>query len=334
MTTASRTRHPVAPRPPSRAAVLAARLPPGVVGTWSVPALVAAGLVACVVLGVAGVVGSRGALAGTVLAALLLLLWVGLRPLFGPRDARTRAFGAALGTIWLLACWAPFHTRLLPGTPLVDRAQLGAAGAGLPLHVPAAGHGAVELLLEGTLPSTPTGGAAPPVRVQLTVEDAGGGARVVDGVFEDTLRTRRLGRRGTAVVHQTHTAERRVLSNPSGGDVRVTRLVLEPDTAHAITLTAHAHRLPGPLTLGVAVAVLLAAVVAFDRFGPVPETDGALTLATGAALGTAAIFATSDAAHPDFQTLIGSAIFGGPLGFAAAALVWWVAKRLLVPPAR
>jgi len=25
--------------------------------------------------------------------------------------------------------------------------------------------------------------------------------------------------------------------------------------------------------------------------------------------------------------VIGSAIFGGPLGFAAGALLWWVAKR-------
>jgi len=87
--------------------------------------------------------------------------------------------------------------------------------------------------------------------------------------------------------------------------------------------------LPGSIVLGLAVAALVAAVVAFDRLGPAPETDGALTLATAAILGTAAIFWTSNVVHPDFSSVIGSAIFGGPLGFAAGALLWWVAKRTL-----
>jgi hypothetical protein len=66
----------------------------------------------------------------------------------------------------------------------------------------------------------------------------------------------------------------------------------------------------------------------------VPETDGALTCATAAVVGTAVIFWTSNAVHPDFAALIGSVIFGGPLGFAAGALVWWMAKRLIVRPTR
>ena len=86
--------------------------------------------------------------------------------------------------------------------------------------------------------------------------------------------------------------------------------------------------------LVLAVTALLAAVVAFDRLGPVPETDGALTLATAAVVGAAIIFWTSNAIHPTFQTLIGSAIFGGPLGFAGGALVWWIAKRLFVRATR
>ena len=101
-----------------------------------------------------------------------------------------------------------------------------------------------------------------------------------------------------------------------------------------LPMTAFAHPLPGPIVLGLTVVALLAAVVAFDRLGPVAETDGALTLSTAAVIGTAIIFWTSNAVHPDFQTLIGSAIFGGPLGFAAGALLWWMAKRLIVRPAR
>jgi hypothetical protein len=114
----------------------------------------------------------------------------------------------------------------------------------------------------------------------------------------------------------------------------VTQLVLEPESAQPVTISAFAHPLPGPIVLGLATAVLLAAVLAFDRLGPVPDTDGALTLATSAVIGTAVIFWTSNAVHPDFQALIGSVIFGGPVGFAAGAVLWWMAKRLIVRPAR
>ncbi|HJQ85809.1 MAG TPA: hypothetical protein VKA21_17100, partial [Candidatus Binatia bacterium] len=208
-----------------------------------------------------------------------------------------------------------------------------AGGGGLPLRIPAEGASAVDLLLEGRLAPSTAGNVAPPLRYHLTVE-GGDQARTLEGVFEDRLATRRLGRRGTAVVHQTHTADVRVLPNPARGDLTVTRLVLEPESTQAITLSAFVHPLPGPLVLGLAAAVLLGAVIAFDRLGPVAETDGALTLGTAGALGTALIFWTSNAVHPDFPALVGSVIFGGPIGFLVGAILWWTAKRLIVRPAR
>ena len=177
-------------------------------------------------------------------------------------------------------------------------------------------------------------GVAPPVHYALTIEETGGGIRTVDGTFEDRLATRRLGRRGTAVVHETHTTEVRLLPNPGRGDVTVTHVMLEPDTAQAITISAFAHPLPGTVFLALAVVVLLAAVIAFDRLGPTADTDGALTLATAAALGTALIFWTGNVAHPDYRALIGSIILGGPIGFTVGAILWWTAKRLIVRPAR
>src|SRR5207244_541315 len=119
--------------------------------------------------------------------------------------------------------------------------------------------------------------------------------------------------------HQRHSADVRVLANPGRGDLTVTHVVLEPESAQPITVSAYPHPLPGPLVLGLLAAALLAAVIAFDRLGPVPETDGALTLSTAAVLGTALIFWTSNAVRPDFSALIGSMIFGGPLGFIAGA---------------
>lgn len=241
--------------------------------------------------------------------------------------------GGALAAVWLLATYVPFHERLFPGTPLVTDVQVSANGAGLPLRVPAAGHRAIDLLLEGKLDANPTGGVAPPVHFHLTLTAGDGTIQSVDGVFEDTLRTQRLGRRGTAVVHQTHTADVRVLPNPGRQDLTVTQLTLEPASAQPVTLSAFAHPLPATPVLAILALVLVGVAVAFDRLGPVPETDGALTLSTLAVIGTAIVFWTSNAVHPDFSTLIGSAIFGGPFGFAAGALVWWIAKRLVVRPA-
>jgi hypothetical protein len=302
---------------------------------WVVPSVAGLAFVAFAIASATGVVTTAIALASGVLAALVLLLWVGERPLFAASaPAQARALGAALGVAWIVACYLPFHARLFRGTPLVEAVQIDARGTNLPLTIPAAGYSNIDLELEGKLPAPVGGGTAPPVHYRLTLTQGDGVARVIEGRFEDSLATRRLGRRGTAVVHQAHTADVRTVANPAAQDLTATALALEPPTAQGITISAFAHRLPGPIVLALAGFVLFAAVIAFDRLGPVPETDGALTLTTAAVVGTAIILWTSNAIHPDFQTLIGSAIFGGPLGFAAGALVWWIAKRLIARPAR
>jgi hypothetical protein len=329
MATVSRSRSPQRARVPLAAVAAVETL-----RTWALPAAAAVAIAVSIGLASAGVVEPLHGLAATILATLVLLLWIGERPLFGPgRTAQDRALGGALAAVWLVACYAPFHTRLFPGTPLVAPTEISAAGKGLPLRVPSSGRGALDLVLEGHLTPNPAGGAAPPLHYRLTIE-GGAGPTVLDGVFEDRLSTRRLGRRGTAVVHQAHTADVRMLANPGGGDLTVTHLALEPESAQPITLSAFPHPLPGPIVLALLATALVAAVVAFDRLGPAPETDGALTLSTAAVIGTAIIFWTSNAVHPDISALIGSVIFGGPLGFMAGATLWWMVKRLIVRPTR
>ena len=333
MATASRSRAPAGARRPSRAP-LPALLAGGALRVWTIPVAAALAIAVFAALDAAEMVATSVAVAITIAAALVLLLYIGERPLVtGDASGRDRLLGAALAVVWFLACYAPFHTRLFPGRPLVDNAQVTSSGSGLPLRIPAAGARAVDFLLEGKLTPTTTGGVAPPLHYVLTIEDEDG-PRTIDGTFEDRLATRRLGRRGTAVVHQTHTADVRLLPNPRRGELRVTHLVLEPESAQAITVSAFAHPLPGPIVLGLVAVALLAATVVFDRLGPAPDTDGALTLSTAAVIGTAYIFWTSNAVHPDYPALIGSVIFGGPIGFAIGACIWWVAKRLVVRPAR
>jgi hypothetical protein len=330
MATASRTRHPAGAKPRPRSASLTALRARDALDTWLIPALAVVIAMVCAGLGAAGVLATPSALSGTLLAALSLLLFIGMRPLIArPEAPRARLLGAALGLVWLIACYLPFHARLFPGEPLLPTVNVTAAGSGLPLRIPAAAHRAIDLVLEGTLVPLPGGGAAP-LAFQLTIADQAGGTQTVAGRFEDTPQTRRLGRRGTTVVHQLHTAERHTLDNPDREDLTVTKLSLEPDNNRPVAITAFAHPLPPRLVLGLGAAVLLAAVIAFDRLGPIPDTDGALTLATGGVLGSAVIFWTSDAAHPDFQTFIGALIFGGILGYIVSGLLWWMAKRVIV----
>jgi len=336
MPAASRTKPAPAkgkPRPPAPSTFTL--LAGDALSAWAIPGGATLVIVVAAALSALELVGTNVALAAAVFAALVLLAYVGERPLLEanvtPRD---RALGAALAVVWLVACYVPFHTRIFPGTPLVDGTELSASGTGLPLTIPAAGHRAIDLVLAGQLDANPSGGTALPVQYSITVEGDGVPPRVVDGRFEDQLKTQRLGRRGTTTVHQLHQADVRVLGNPGGGDLRITRLVLTPDNAHPIAVTAYVHPLPGVIVLTLAGLVLVGAVVAFDRLGPLGEADGAFTLATAATLGSAIVFWTSNTVTPDFRTLIGSAIFGGPLGFAVGALTWWVAKRVIAAPAR
>src|SRR5439155_1645784 len=172
---------------------------------------------------------------------------------------------AAIPNLTALLVFDALRTWVIP---VVAGAVIVAAAA-----LPAAGHRAIDLVLEGKLSPNPTGGAAAPVHYRLTLESAGA-RQVVEGQFDDTLKTQRLGRRGTTVVHQSHSSELRVLANPGREDLSITQLSLEPPTAPAVTVSAFAHPLPGPVILGIAVAALLAGVIAFDRLAAVAATDG------------------------------------------------------------
>jgi hypothetical protein len=334
MPTAPRTRTPAGVKPRTKVAPIGLQLWMERVRGLAVPAIAALVAVAAITLEAAGTVDGARALDVAALAGLVLVGWTGLRgAITEPLAPRDRGLAAALAVVWLAALWLPLHFRLIPGTPLLEKRSISASGEGLPIVVPAAGHHAVDLFLEGQLPPAPAGGSAPPVEYRLTLEGGDGTPRVVEGLFQDRLATRRLGRRGTATVHQTHTADVRVIANPARADMRVTQLVLEPPTALPIQLTVYAHPLPPTPVVVVLALLLVVAVVLWDRRGPLPSTDGGLTYATAAALGTVVIFWTSNTVHPDAQTLIGSAIFGGAIGFAVGAAVWWVAKQLIASSA-
>lgn len=295
--------------------------------TWAIPAVAGAVFVVAAGLSATEIVPTGPAVATGILAVFVLLLWIGLRPLLDDgATTRERLIGVAVAVPWLVLLYLPFHARIFPGQPLLAPLEIPVGSKLLPVHIPAAGHAAVDLLLEGKLMHAATG-AAIPVGYTLTITD-GTTPQAVVGRFDEQLKTQRLGRRGTAVVHQAHVADVRELTNPARSDLSITAVATDPADAPPITVTAYPHRLPGPLVSGLVAAALLAAALWADRLPSLRSTDGTFTYATAAVIGAIVVFATGNVLHPDFRSLIGSAIFGGPVGFGVGALVWWIAKRI------
>jgi hypothetical protein len=297
-------------------------------GTWGIPT--ALGVVAAI----AAAATSLGIVTGSVGLAIAIVALLGLiaeRALSGAVATASggAATAAGVGLLWTALCYAPFHALFFPGAPLHEPIQLHATDASLPVAIPTGGHGLLDVTLEGQLPPNPSGGTAIPVQYAITFQDSASTPRVLTGRFDESLRTQRLGRRGTATVVQAHHAERRLLENPTRGDVTVTAVSLDPAAGSSVTVTAYVHPLPSTIVLVVLAIVVLAAVVAVEtRLLPTP--DGTLTYATPAVLGAALVLWTSNTVHPTVSSLIGAIIFGGPVGLAVGALLWSIARRTLV----
>jgi hypothetical protein len=314
----------------------APRVPPAVAvdgaAAWALPALAGGIALLAAIATATELVAPAPGLAVTILATLALLADRGLQRAVGAARPGTAVL-AAIGVAWIVICYLPFHELLFPGTPLHQPVTLRSNDATLPVTLGARDHGAVDMLLEGELPPNPGGGTAIPVNYTIVVEDAAHVPQTVSGRFDETLRTQRLGRRGTATVVQAHHAARQLVANAARGDLTITSVVLEPAEGASVTLTAYTHHLPSTPILVILMLVVLAAALAVD-VKVVPASEGTFTLVTGAALGTAIAIWTSNTVHPSVSSLIGAMIFGGPLGLGLGALAWAIARRTLVRTGR
>jgi hypothetical protein len=297
-------------------------------GTWGIPA--ALGLVAVVAAAATsfGVVAPSVGLAIAIVAVIGLIAERALSTTIGTATGGA-ATVVAVGVVWTALCYLPFHTLFFPGAPLHEPIQLRATDSSLPVTIPTGGYRLLDVTLEGLLPPNPSGGTAIPVQYAVTFEDTTSNRRVLAGRFDESLRTQRLGRRGTATVVQAHHAERQLLDNPARGDVTITAVSLEPAVGSAVTVTAYAHHLPPTIVLVLLAVAFLAAVIAIET-RVIPSPDGTLTYATPAVLGTALILWTSNTVHPTVSNLIGAIIFGGMVGLAVGAMLWWLARLTLV----
>lgn len=303
----------------------------GTLESWGAPVATGAVALLAAIATAFELVAAPVGLAVTIVGALAVAAEYGLAPASDARPGTAAVI--AIGLAWIAVCYVPFHALLFPGAPLHAPIAIHGSATGLPITVPTGGRTAIDVALEAELPPNPGGGAALPVRYTVTLADSAGATTALSGRFDESLQTRRLGRRGTTKVLHAHHAARHLVTNPSGGDLLVTAVALDPSAGAAVTITALAHRLPPVPVLVVLAVLLLAAVLTLDA-RVVPASNGTLVRATGAALGTALMLWTSDTVHPTVSTLIGSVIFGGPIGLALGSLLWTIARRTLVHDGR
>lgn len=285
-------------------------------------------------VGRAGLVDTDPALGVAIIAGLIaaLTLAAGL-VLDGGGVGSDRPAALGFSALCFAVAAVPLLLRVFPGAPLIEHEALSGPTAKLPLQVPTGGNGRLDLVTEGQLPQAPSG-ASIPVHYSFTVAaDGDAVAQTVTGEFSEELRTQRLGRRGTTVVHQQHVAEHHILHTDGRAALTVATATVEPQDAPPVFLTAYPRRLPAwPIATLLGIA-LLAGAVYIDRLPSLAAGDGTFTLTTGALLGVIFFFTTDNAARPGFGTLIGATILGGAVGMGVGGLVWWMQKRL-VPATR
>lgn len=295
-------------------------------GGWLLPLGGVGTAVILYVLTATGVVPVAPALAGAILAVLVALVYFPLEGLGRPgRSRRQLVVSLAVAGVWLVGCFLPFYRRLFPPPPLLRPTVVSAEV--LPLRIPQKARGVLEIEVEGDLPAPGAAGVSPPLHYRLTLATQGGRSETIAGTFTDTRRSRarRAGRRA-------HASATHLLDVGEGGELTLTAVSTEPATAPPLTVTIRRRGLPPMWLLGAAAALLTVVAIAFDWAGPTPESDGALTMATGAALTTAYVLWTGGRTHVQFGDVVGYALLGGLPGTFGGWLVWWVAKHLLPEP--
>src|SRR2546430_6659213 len=115
MATASRMRPPAGSKPRAAVPNLTALLVFDALRTWVIPVVAGAVIVAAAALSATGLVPVEGALATAIVAALVLLAYVGeWPPLAAVTPRRDQLIGFGFCVAWFSTCDIPFSRRLHP----------------------------------------------------------------------------------------------------------------------------------------------------------------------------------------------------------------------------
>lgn len=279
------------------------------------------------VLTTVGVIGAGSGVSWVGSSILGICLFFALRRDIDERTTTARA--AALGAFAVLFAVVtiyPLH-RTIHLEPAVATQTLepGKAAARVQLG---GRSGPYRLVVQGHLPPAEASHASQEADYVLAVRQGEAPEQRFAGKFTERWSSRRLGRRGTAPVHVTHSVEQHTIDASTGEDLQVRLESLVPAGSGAVTVEVHPDPFPRALFAGLGV-LLGAAAVALDAWGGVSPSEGVTTVMTlGALLGVAA-FRRFAPAQPGFGDLLFNGAVGGLGGWAAGTVLWRGVRRLV-----
>ncbi|MFN8628225.1 MAG: hypothetical protein U0587_19915 [Candidatus Binatia bacterium] len=295
---------------------------------WAVPTLTFVLGLGAFILHIAGVIQEAAAVAAVGLAALLTVLFYGLRSFLQRRlDSTTAAGLVTFALLWGTAAGYPLYRAVEPGAPLysTELTRHGPATT-LPLQN-RPGH--YSLIIEGHfLPEE--GHVNRTAAYKLVLGHAGAGERVLQGAFSQTWGTQRVGagRRSSIVPSLRETTLiREPIDNPSGADLTLQLSELSPGVRDAVTVRVYGGGGPRWVWLVIGLVVLAGAIVV-DSLRPKGANEGLMTTMTVATIVAILIFRASSAATPGFPQFAVAALMGTLAGALGGTLLWRLTQPL------
>jgi len=301
---------------------------------WVVPVLaLIVGFVAFILYN-AGVIEEAAAVTTVGMAALLAVLFYGLRSFL--QHGMDPAIAAALvvfAVLWAAAAGYPLYRSVNPGVPLFSTELV---RNGPPITLPFQNRpGRYYLAIEGHfLP--PEGHVNRTAAYKLVLGHDGASDRVIQGAFSQTWGTQRVGsgRRSSIVPSLRETTlVREAINNPAGTDLTLQLTELSPGVRDGITIRLYSGGAPQWVWIVISVVALAGAIVV-DAWRPKGENEGLMTTMTVATIVALILFHASSAAAPGFPQFAIAALMGTLAGAIAGTVLWRLTqplRRYLVP---
>jgi len=296
--------------------------------SWVVPVLGLVISAAAFILYTAGILAEAAAVTTVGLAALLTVLFYGLRSFLPYRlDTSTLGLLVAFALLWAAAAGYPLYRAVNLGAPLFTT-ELTRNGppVSLPFHHHAGRYG---LAIEGHFRAA-DGHVNRTAAYKLRLGHDGTNDLVIQGAFSQTWGTRRIGsgRRSSLVPSLREvTLLRDAIDNPSGSDLTLQLSELSPALRDAITVRVYSGG--APLWVWIAVGVfVLAGAIMVDARRPKEANEGLMTMLTVATAVGIMIFRASSAATPGFPQLAVAALMGSLAGAIGGTLIWRLTQPL------
>jgi hypothetical protein len=331
---AARSRRPQAARKPVQPAPLTQLVVLDALRSWGVPTLAAAVALGIFVIYNIGLVDAAFAVISVGVAALLTVLFFGLRSFLAQRiEGKLLLVLPVFALLWCAVAIYPFYRTVDPGTPVfITQLAPHAPAVTVPLHGQA---GRYSVIVEGHFVPV-EGRTNRTATYSIALGHDGTTDRVLQGTFSQTWGTQRIGagRRSSLVetMHQT-TQVRETFDNPEARDVTLQLTSVSPGVRDGLEVRVYAEPLPPWLLIVLSVMAVAGAIVV-DAWRPEGANEGLMTTLTVATFVSIGVFRVSAPVTPGFSQLAVAALMGTLAGALGGSVLWRLShplRKYIVP---